>query len=79
MVLHGSTGVVDDDIRGAIRRGVRKINIGTGLKVSFTAGIKEALMDEGLEDPMHYLTKGIERVRRFVAAKMQLLGSAGKA
>lgn len=35
MVLHGASGVIDPDIREAIRNGIRKINVNTHFKVVF--------------------------------------------
>ncbi|MCL6636226.1 MAG: class II fructose-1,6-bisphosphate aldolase, partial [Peptococcaceae bacterium] len=43
IVLHGSSGVPDDDIREAIRLGVRKVNIDTNIREAFTAAVRKVL------------------------------------
>jgi len=59
LVLHGSSGVADDDLRAAIGAGMSKINIGTILSVAFTSGVRAALAaDPELTDPRAYLRAG---------------------
>ena len=59
LVLHGSSGVADDDLRAAISAGMSKINIGTILSVAFTSGVRAALAaDPELTDPRAYLRAG---------------------
>ena len=41
LVLHGGSGLSDDDFREAVRRGVCKINIFTDLDKAGKAGIEE--------------------------------------
>ena len=43
--LGEARGVLDADIKQAIRHGVAKINIDTDLRLAFTAGIREAVHD----------------------------------
>ncbi len=54
LVLHGSSGVPDDELRRAVRGGMAKINIGTALNVAFTDAVRQAL--PGHVDPRRYLT-----------------------
>lgn len=53
LVLHGSSGVPDNELRAAIAAGIVKINIGTALNIAFTGGVRDAL-DESV-DPRRYL------------------------
>ncbi|MFG2037205.1 ketose-bisphosphate aldolase [Dactylosporangium sp. NPDC048998] len=56
LVLHGSSGVPDDELRAAVHGGLVKINIGTALNVAFTGAIRHAIQhDAGLVDPRKYL------------------------
>jgi fructose-bisphosphate aldolase class II len=55
LVLHGSSGVSDADLRSAVDAGMVKVNIGTILNVAFTNAVREALVDEVLVDPRRYL------------------------
>ena len=59
LVLHGSSGVPDDQLRAAARGGMCKINIGTALNVAFTRAVRTKLAeDEALVDPRKYITVG---------------------
>lgn len=59
LVLHGSSGVSDDDLRRAVRAGITKVNIGTHLNVVFTAAIREHLRANPDEvDPRGYIGAG---------------------
>jgi fructose-bisphosphate aldolase, class II len=78
-VLHGSSGIVDEDITRAVRVGVGKVNIGTGIKVAFAKGIRETLAKDGETDALKFLRIGTDRGREFVRNKIRLLGSDGKA
>lgn len=56
LVLHGSSGVADDDLRKAVAAGITKINVGTLLNVSFTAAVRDHLTaDDSVTDPRKYL------------------------
>jgi fructose-bisphosphate aldolase class II len=56
LVLHGSSGVADEDLRRAVSAGITKINVGTLLNVRFTAVVRKHLTsDESVTDPRKYL------------------------
>lgn len=56
LVLHGSSGVPDDEIVRAVRAGMTKINIATHLNKVFTNVVRERLRaDPGLVDTRKYL------------------------
>jgi fructose-bisphosphate aldolase class II len=42
LVLHGSSGVPDEDIRHAISLGVRKVNIDTDIREAFVQEIRQS-------------------------------------
>ncbi|WP_413815958.1 class II fructose-bisphosphate aldolase [Kitasatospora purpeofusca] len=59
LVLHGSSGVPDDELRRAVRGGISKVNIGTALSVAMTAAVRAHLAgDERTVDPRSYLAAG---------------------
>ncbi len=45
LVLHGSSGVSDDDLRTAVRSGITKVNIATHLNKVFPVEVRERLGD----------------------------------
>jgi fructose-bisphosphate aldolase class II len=55
LVLHGSSGVPDGELREAVRGGLVKINIGTALNIAFTGAVRAALDDPAVVDPRKYL------------------------
>ena len=77
LVLHGGSGLSDDDFITAIRCGIAKVNIFTDLCM---AG--ESAMREGTEKNLGYLeTRRLktEKIREAAERKIELFGSAGKA
>ncbi|MGW2948301.1 class II fructose-bisphosphate aldolase, partial [Streptomyces sp. NPDC001226] len=56
LVLHGSSGVPDAELRAAVLAGMVKINIGTALNISLTHTVRDVLLREpALTDPRKYL------------------------
>ncbi|MFZ3572442.1 class II fructose-bisphosphate aldolase [Streptomyces sp. BH097] len=43
LVLHGSSGVPDDELTAAVRGGIAKVNVGTALNIAMTSAIREFL------------------------------------
>ena len=77
LVLHGGSGLSDDDFRNSIRDGIAKVNIFTDLCV---AGVKA--MEEGLKENKGYLeirNMKVEEIKKCVINKIKLFGSADKA
>jgi fructose-bisphosphate aldolase class II len=59
LVLHGSSGVPDEQLRAAVRAGIAKVNIGTALNVALTGAVRDRLAaDAALVDPRRYLGAG---------------------
>ncbi|MBE6766610.1 MAG: class II fructose-bisphosphate aldolase [Ruminococcaceae bacterium] len=76
LVLHGGSGLSDDDFKNTIREGIAKVNIFTDLCVAGNEG-----MAEGLNKGLAYLdirNLKVEKIKAAAAKKMQLFGSAGK-
>ena len=77
LVLHGGSGLSDDDFRRSISCGISKVNIFTDLCL---AGNKA--MAEGLANGEAYLTirnRKVAEMKRAVMEKMALFGCTGKA
>ena len=77
LVLHGGSGLSDDDFRNTIRDGIAKINIFTDLCV---AGVRA--MEKGVAEGKEYLEirdMKVEAIKQTVMNKMELFGSVGKA
>jgi len=75
LVLHGSSGVPDDELAAAVRAGMVKINIGTILNVGFTAAVPETPAgDEHIVDPRNYLRPARTRIAATVAHLLDVVG-----
>lgn len=77
LVLHGGSGLTDEDFATAVRLGIAKVNIFTDL---CEAG-KDA-MRKGLDENLAYLAirdRKVEAIKQAVKRKMMLFGSQGKA
>ncbi|UJF18248.1 class II fructose-bisphosphate aldolase [Vibrio sp. SS-MA-C1-2] len=80
IVLHGGSGVPDDQIMEAVTCGVAKINVDTELRQAFTKGV-QAHWAADSEDFIlaDSLGAGLEAMKETVKQKIRLFGSAGKA
>ena len=79
LVLHGSSGVTEADLAGAVARGIAKVNVATELMAVFTQSVRESLKDETLHDPRVYLGGARDAFRERARELVRLLGSAGRA
>ena len=80
LVMHGTSGVPDEQVREAVKRGICKVNYATDLRLAFTEGVKEYLAaNPDVYDPKKYSGLGKEKVKAYVKQKMDVVGSVGKA
>ncbi|GIX06506.1 MAG: hypothetical protein KatS3mg115_0909 [Candidatus Poribacteria bacterium] len=78
LVLHGGTGVADEDFRRAIALGIAKINYYTQLSLAGIEGIRRALEeDPEIGSYPLLLQKARESIRAVVRHQMEVFGSAG--
>lgn len=77
LVLHGASGVPDDDLREAVRRGITKVNLATQLNKAFTTALRTRLTAFPEEvDPRPGLSAAREAVATVVADRIHLLTGA---
>lgn len=68
LVLHGSSGVPDDELTAAVAGGIAKVNVGTALNIAMTGAIREFLAAHPeAVDSRKYLSVGREAMVRAVA------------
>lgn len=79
LVLHGASGVREDDLRQAIRHGIAKVNVATELALVFTNAVRQSLENPALNDPRKYLGAGREAMTERARSVIRLLGASGKA
>jgi fructose-bisphosphate aldolase class II len=77
LVLHGSSGVADDDLTAAVDAGMTKINIATQLNKVFTGAVRDRLAaDDALVDTRKYLGAARDATAAEVARLLGVLRSA---
>ena len=80
LVLHGGTGIPDEQIQRAISLGTAKINVNTENQIAATKVIREVLNnDQEVYDPRKYLAPAREAIKETVIGKMREFGSSQKA
>ena len=78
LVLHGGSGLTDNDFRKAIEKGISKVNIFTDINI---AAVKAEFrqftsMDKGIID---LIPAAVEAIKQEVLKKLERFGSVGKA
>jgi len=79
LVLHGGTGIYDEQIKKAIECGISKININTELQIAWSNAVKENINNENLYDPRKIIKLGEKALKECVKNKIVLLGSNNRA
>jgi fructose-bisphosphate aldolase class II len=78
LVLHGGSGLTDEDFRHAIRSGISKVNIFTDLNAAGAAGAQQGLA-EGKQTLTALIPYETAAIQAAAEKKIALFGSAGKA
>ncbi len=80
LVLHGTSGVPDDQVAEAIRNGICKVNYATELRQAFTKGFMSYMAaNPDCFDPKKPNKPGMQEIYDVVASHMDNLGSTNKA
>ncbi len=79
LVLHGGSGIPENEIRQAIQLGIVKINISTELRLAFAGALRTSLAEHPEEiAPYAFFPPAISAVQKIAEEKMKLFGSADK-
>ena len=76
LVLHGGSGIPDDQIRAAIRSGIRKVNFGTDVCYAFLDAVFASSKDVYAIDL--FMKDAVKSVASFAKEKIRLLGAEGQ-
>ena len=80
LVLHGGSGIPDDQVKAAIHAGIRKMNIGTDVCCAFADGTLETLQDPHRSLAVDvFMKRAIESVKNLALSKIRLVGAEGRA
>lgn len=79
LVLHGGSGLPEEDVKLAIKNGICKINIDTDIRHTFSKTIHDINKKYAdLNDPRDIMNKVMAEIQKVVEAKIKLFGSNRK-
>ena len=80
LVLHGASGLTDEDVRDCVARGICKVNFATELRKAFTDACRQLAQDDPRAfDPKVFCKAGMAAVKALVMSRMKVCGCDGKA
>ena len=77
LVLHGGSGLSDEDFREAVRRGIAKVNIFTDISKAQVKGMQEGIA-LGVNNAFDLTAYEVKAIREVVEEKMKLFGSTNR-
>lgn len=79
LVLHGASGLSDEQIKKCIENGICKVNIATELRIAWTNTLKTALSEKPHDfDPKVAALEAKKKLKELIVNKMYILGCVGK-
>lgn len=79
LVLHGGSGNPDEEIAGAVERGINKINISSDIKAAYYRTLREVLSDASLREPNVIQPLTVPGMKKVAAEKIELFEATSKA
>ncbi len=80
LVLHGGSGIYDEQVKKAISLGIAKINVNTDLQIAWSKAVRKFLTeDESVYDPRKIIKAGEAALKETIKNKLILTGSINKA
>jgi len=76
LVLHGGSGLTDEDFRKAIAAGMNVVHINTEIRVAYRKGIEAGLAADAEQvAPYKYLNSGLDAVQQVVVERLKLFSN----
>lgn len=80
LVLHGTSGVPDEQVAEAVKNGICKVNYATELRQAYTKGYMAFMAENpNVFDPKKPAKQGMAEITNIVKVRMENLGSVGRA
>jgi len=77
LVLHGSTGVPDEDLKRIVKTNFGKVNIGTAIRMAFGQSMRQQMeANPDVYDRIELFPKSMEAVKQEAIKKMRLLNAS---
>ena len=70
-MLHGASGNSDEEIKEAIKAGIRIVHINTELRMAYKKGVEKGLSTDELA-PYKFMAEGVEEMKKLVAHKLKV-------
>lgn len=79
LVLHGGSGVGDEEMKRVIEMGFNNVHISTELRVAYTSALRKELKENPEETtPYHYLKESRNAVKELVQEKLKIFGTLNR-
>jgi fructose-bisphosphate aldolase, class II len=76
LVLHGGSGISDEDFKGAIEAGISIVHINTEIRVAFRNSLEKSLLEFKNEvAPYKYMLPTIESMQEVIESRLKLFNS----
>lgn len=80
LVLHGASGLSEEDVVECVQRGMCKVNFATELRVAYTDAVKKLLEEQPeVFDPKKLGIAAMKAVKEQTILRMKMCGCTGKA
>lgn len=80
LVLHGASGLLDDEVKECVAKGMCKVNFATELRVAYTDAMKKLAAEApDTFDPKKYGVVSMQAVKELVKNRMAVCGCIDKA
>jgi tagatose 1,6-diphosphate aldolase GatY/KbaY len=80
LVLHGGSGIPDDQVKKCVALGMAKMNVATEIKNAYSQTMKDFFIANPTElDPRKYMVPAKDTVKKMAIEKMKIAGCVGQA
>ena len=79
LVLHGGSGIYDEQLKRGISCGICKINFNTELQMAWNSALREEVKHNQAYDPRKVIKFGEKAMKECISNKIALLGSNNRA
>ncbi len=80
LVMHGASGLSEEDVRECAARGIAKVNFATELRAAYTDAMRKLLSENpDIYDPKKPGKAGMDAVKEIVKSRILMCGSENKA
>jgi len=80
LVLHGGTGIPEEDVRRAIKNGINKVNVGTEIRVTYMSNVYKLIGEKGVNThTIEIMQEAKKEIKKVVKKWIKVCMADGKA